>query len=210
MRARSAVTIAFCGFLVPLAAHAANLVKDSSFELPAVPAGNLTRYSNGDMIGPWVVVGASGTVDVISTTFTYDGFTFNAKLGKQWLDLTGASQTATGVAQTIATTVGAKYQLKFFVGSVYDTGGTVGTTSTVHVMNGGKQIFKAIAKGTPGLTTQTWRPFSVTFTATSAKTTLSFINGDPSNDTDCGLDGVSLSLVSGAPDSTLVESLRNR
>ena len=195
------------GFVTMGEARAANLIKDPGFETPVVPAGSLTRFTNGDKISAWTVVGASGTVDLITSTYTFDGFVFNAASGKQWLDLTGASQTATGVAQTFATTAGASYLLRFSVGSVYDTGGQVGTTSTVYVMKDGKKIFKAVAKGKPGTTSQAWHAFQVTFKATSSKTTLSFINGDPANDTDCGLDAVS---VSAAPANTLLDGLRSR
>ena len=188
-------------------ASAANLIKDGSFESPSVPEGSLTRFTNGDRIGPWIVVGASGTVDLISGSYTYDGFTFNAKAGGQWLDLTGASQTATGVAQTFSTISGSSYKLKFSVGSVYDTGGVVGTTSTIYVMNGNTQIYKAVAKGKPGSTSQKWQAFDVAFKAKSSKTTLSFINGDPPNDTDCGLDAVSISAV---PPNDLLSGLQTR
>jgi hypothetical protein len=194
--------------LAPFTAHA-NLLKDPSFEKPVVPAGNLSRFTNGQKIGAWTVTGASGNVDVISSTFTYDGFTYNAKAGKQWLDLTGASQTATGVAQTFATITGATYLLTFSVGSVYDTGGVVGTTSTVHVYNGSTLLQTVIGHGKKGTTTQHWTVFKITFTATSAKTTLSFINGDPSNDTDCGIDAVSVVPAANVMDSKMLSGFRN-
>ena len=194
------------GFAAAGEARAANLIKDGGFETPVVPDGSLTRFTNGDMIGPWTVVGATGTVDLISSSFTFENFTFPAKSGKQWLDLTGDTQTATGVAQTFATKSGSSYQLKFSVGSVYDPDGQAGTSSTVTVMNGSTQIYKAVAKGKKGSTSQTWHSFTVTFKATSSSTTLSFINGDPSTDTDCGLDAVSLSAAKKA--DTLLDGLR--
>jgi hypothetical protein len=198
-------------FLLPCFAamgeeRAANLIQDGGFETPVVPDGGLTRFSNGQMIGPWTVVGATGNVDLISTTFTFEGFTLPAKSGQQWLDLTGDSQTATGVAQSFTTKSGSSYTLKFSVGSVYDKNGQAGTSSTVYVMNGSTQIYKAVAKGKKGSTSQTWHNFSVTFVASSATTTLSFINGDPSTDTDCGLDAVS---VSAAKHDALLNGLHN-
>ena len=207
MRAMSQMIIALSAGSVPGTACAANLIRDAGFETPVVPQGNLERFSTGDKIGPWTVIGASGTVDLISTTYAYDGFTFNAASGRQWLDLTGSTQTATGVTQSFATTPGARYRLHFFVGSVYDTGGVVGTSSTVYVSQGSTQIYKAVAKGMPGSTHQTWRGFNVVFTASAARTSLSFINGDPANDTDCGLDAVSVTPVAAA-DAALVEGLR--
>ena len=208
MRISVALTAILCGFAAAGEARAASLIKDGGFETPVVPDGSLTRFNTGDMIGPWSVVGASGTVDLISKSFTFESFTFTAKSGKQWLDLTGDTQTATGVAQTFATKSGSSYQLKFSVGSVYDPNGQAGTSSTVYVMNGGTQIYKAVAKGKKGSTSQTWHSFTVTFKATASSTTLSFINGDPPTDTDCGLDAVSLSAVKKT--DTLMEGLRSR
>jgi hypothetical protein len=207
MRVIVAISVIFFGFAAVGEAHGADPIKDGGFESPSVPVGSLMRFTNGQAIGAWTVVGASGSVDLISTSYTYDGFTFNAKSGQQWLDLTGASQTATGVAQTFSTKSGSSYKLKFSVGSVYDTGGQVGTNSTVYVMNGSTLIYTAVANGKPGTTTQNWKTFSVTFKATSSKTTLSFINGDPPNDTDCGLDAVSVSPVKS---DALLNGLVNR
>ncbi len=110
------------------------------------------------------------------------------------------------MAQTFSTVSGANYELKFSVGSVYDPGGPVGTSSTVYVMNGSTPLYTAVAKGKPGTTVQTWKTFTVAFKATFAKTTLSFINGDPSTDTDCGLDAVSVAAVKHAD---LLGRLRN-
>ena len=209
MRIFVALTAVFFGLAAPAGeASAASLIDDGGFETPVVPDGSLTRFNTGDMIGPWTVVGATGTVDLISTSFMFEGFTFSAKSGKQWLDLTGNTQTATGVAQTFPTTSGSRYQLKFSVGSVYDPNGQAGTSSTVTVMNGSTQIYKAVAKGKKGSTAQTWHSFTVTFKASSASTMLSFINGDPSTDTDCGLDAVSVSAVKKA--DTLLQGLRSR
>ncbi len=69
------------GLAAMAGAQGANLIKDGGFESPAVPVGSLTRFDTGDKIGPWTVVGASGTVDLISKSYTYDGFTFLAKAG---------------------------------------------------------------------------------------------------------------------------------
>jgi hypothetical protein len=205
MRLRLATALCL---LAPLTAQA-NLIKDPGFEKPVVPAGNLSRFTNGQKIGAWTVTGDSGTVDVISSTFTYDGFTFNAKSGKQWLDLTGASQTATGVAQTFTTTPGDSYLLTFSVGSVYDTGGVVGTSSTVNVYNGSTLLQTVVGKGKKGTTTQHWTVFKIAFTATAAKTTLSFINGDPADDTDCGIDAVSVVPQTNPADAPMLTGLHN-
>ncbi len=86
----------------------------------------------------WTVVGAAGRVSVVSGTFQSQGFTFNVKAGAQWIDLTGdGSKTATGVAQSVATTPGTSYQLTFWVGNVNDPGGIFGVGSTVKVLVNG-------------------------------------------------------------------------
>src|SRR5438270_886795 len=109
---------------------APNLIKNGGFEQPLVGAGGYTLVSAGQSFGGWKVVGAAGNVAPISGTFVQNGIHFTAKAGKQWLDLTGLSNTATGVAQTVKTVKGASYRLSFAVGNVVDTGGIFGTTST--------------------------------------------------------------------------------
>jgi hypothetical protein len=137
------------------------------------------------------VTGANGNVAVVSGTFTQNGFDFPAEAGNQWLDLTGVSNTATGVTQSVTTVSGASYILTFWVGNVYDPGGIFGTTSTVDVSADGTQI-KAATNSEMG-TTQMWKKFKVHLTASSTSTSITFLNGDPSNDTNNGLDGISLS-----------------
>jgi hypothetical protein len=171
---------------------AANLCKDGSFEKPVVSPGGYLVFSTGQSFGGWLVVGASGNVAPVSATFTQDGFTFPARSGKQWLDLTGDSNTATGVSRAVPTTAGTSYSLSFAVGNIYDPGGIFGTTSTVHVLVNGTQILAATNTLGKGSTTQVWKRFATTFTATGSSTTISFINGDPSTDTSNGLDAVKL------------------
>ena len=79
-------------------------------------------------------MGAAGDVGVVSQTFAQNGFTFPSKSGAQWLDLTGTSQTATGVAQTVTTEPHTPYTISFAVGNVVNPGGIFGTTSTVDVL----------------------------------------------------------------------------
>jgi hypothetical protein len=178
--------------LLCAAAPSVNLIRNGSFESPVVPIGSYEGFSTGQTFSHWSVVGDSGNVAVVSGTFTQNGFTFPAKAGKQWLDLTGTSNSATGVAQTVATTPGAAYTLVFFIGNVYDPGGIFGVSSTVNVLVNGTQVFSGTNSRGKGKTTMVWQKFMTTITATSAQTTISFINGDPSNDTLNGLDAISL------------------
>jgi hypothetical protein len=172
-------------------AGAANLVKDGGFETPATPPGSYTLYDLGDKIGPWTVVGANGNVNTISTTFTQNGYTFGAKRGEASMDLTGTSNTATGVAQQVKTAAGVKYTLTFWVGNVYDPNGIFGVSSTVNVYSGSTLLISAKNTKGKGKTSQIWQKFSTTFVA-SGPTMLSFVNGDPSDDTLCGLDQITL------------------
>jgi hypothetical protein len=169
-----------------------NLVHNGSFESPVIPPGSARVFATGQTFSHWTVTGASGNVGSVSGTFTQNGFTFPAKAGHQWLDLTGVTQTATGVAQTVATTAGTHYSLSFAVGNLVDPGGIFGTASTVKVSVDGSPIFTAVNSKGAGSTKQVWKSFKVAFTASSASTIISFINGDPSNDTDNGLDAVKL------------------
>ena len=165
-----------------------SLFKDGGFEKPAVPSGSFQLFSTGQKFSKWAIVGANGNVGIVSGAFTQNGFDFPAKSGKQWVDLTGTTQTATGLSQTLATTPNAKYKLVFWIGNVYDPSGIFGVSSTVNVLVNGHQVFAAT--NSRKSTTQVWRQFSTTITATSSKTKIALINGDPANDTNNGLDDV--------------------
>jgi hypothetical protein len=181
------------GLAAPTTAWAAttNLIHNGGFEKPVVPAGGFQAFSTGQTFTQWTVMGASGNVAIVSGTFTQNGFKFPAKSGKQWLDLTGTSNTATGVSQAVATTPNATYTLRFSVGNVYDPTGIFGTKSAVNVFLNGTHVLKATnaLHATP---TQAWKSFTLHFKATSATTTIAFVNGDPPNDTNNGLDAISL------------------
>jgi hypothetical protein len=168
-----------------------NVIEDGGFETPAAPTGGLSRYDTGSKLGPWSVVGA-GTVDVLNAQFSFGGYTFAPKTGKQQVDLTGNTQNVTGVEQTVATTVGHTYTLSFYVGNVIDESAGLGVSSTVNVQVDGVQTFTATNSKSIKAAKPYWELFTFTFKATSTKTTLAFFNGDPSNDTYDGLDGVSL------------------
>lgn len=183
------------GLVLPTTAIAStNLVRNPGFEQPTVAAGSYAGYSTGQSFSHWTVVGASGNVDIVSSTFTQNGFSFPAMRGHQWLDLTGVSNTATGVEQVVPTASGSAYTLSFGVGNVYDPGGIFGVTSTVNVFVDGVQIASDTNSAGTGKTSMVWKSFRVSFTASSASTTIQLINGDPSNDTANGLDRVKLSL----------------
>ncbi len=174
----------------PAGAATANLIKNGSFEKPVVGPSSYALFTTGQTFKHWTVIGANGNVGVVSGTFTQNGFSFPAEKGKQWLDLTGVSNTTTGVQETVATTAGASYKLTFWIGNVYDPGGIFGTTSTVNVVIDGSSV--ASDTNSQQGTTQVWQKFTVHFKAASSTTQVGFLNGDPSNDTNNGLDAVSL------------------
>jgi Protein of unknown function (DUF642) len=176
-------------------AGAANLIKNASFENPVTPDGTYIAYSTGQKFDHWLVVGDPGNVATVNADFTYCGHTYTAKKGTAFVDLTGTSDTATGVQQTIATTPGATYALTFNIGNVYDTVYNCGTTSTVEVLIDGENVGSFTNKAGQGSTVIVWRKYSTEFVAQDAKTTIALINGDPGPDTANGLDAVSVTLV---------------
>jgi uncharacterized protein DUF642 len=131
----ASLVLAMSGF----SAQASNLIRNGSFETPVVPAANYQVFNTGGTFRNWRVVGAGGNVAIINQDFTYCGHTFPARAGIQFVDLTGTSNTATGLRQTINTVAGSTYSLSFFIGNVYDTSSNCGTTSTVNVVIGGYQ-----------------------------------------------------------------------
>ncbi len=169
---------------------ATNLLKDGGFEKPVVPSKSYDVFSTGQTFSKWTVIGVTGNVGIVSGTFTQNGFAFPAKSGKQFVDLTGLSQTATGLSQTVATIADAKYTLVFWIGNVYDPTGIFGVSSTVKVLVNGRHVFSAT--NSKKSTTQVWRKFSTTIKATSRRTKIALVNGDPANDTNNGLDDVEL------------------
>ncbi len=191
---RFAILIAVgASLLVAVSSAQANLLTNGSFETPAVPVGSFTTFPVGSALIPgWSVFGPAGTnVAIVSGSFSQNGVSFPAQDGLQWLDLTGnGANSAEGVSQNVATTVGNLYQLSLYVGNTTG-GGVFGTTSTVNVSLNGVPTFVDV-NDTVSATTLNWELFTHPFIATGASTTLGFQNGDPSNDNSNGLDNVVL------------------
>ncbi|MGH9358259.1 MAG: DUF642 domain-containing protein [Terriglobia bacterium] len=194
VRSRTAWTIALAligSCLLALPARA-DLITNGSFESPLAPVGGFSNFNSGSTgITGWTVVGPQ--VSIVSGSYTSFGLTFPAEDGNQWLDLTGdVSNNVEGVEQTVATTPGATYNLSYFVGNQVNPGGPYGTTSTVKVFVDGTLIQTSTNSLGAGGKTQVWEPFSTSFAAASASTTLEFQNADPSTDNTNGLDNVVL------------------
>jgi hypothetical protein len=174
-------------------ASASSLIKDGSFEKPVVPVGGGQQFPTGSSIKQWRVVGDPGSSDIVSGAYAQEGFSFPAAKGRQWLDLAGfPNNGATGVQQTVATVPGAAYVLTFSVGNIYFPGGDLGTTSTANVLINGSLALAATNTDGMGANRLVWKAFTLRFTATSASTTVAFINGDPTSDNTNGLDRVKL------------------
>jgi hypothetical protein len=173
------------------ASRSVSLVTNGGFEKPIVPDGQYQLFNTGQSFPGWQVVGAPGNVSPISGKYRQAGINFTAQSGNQWLDMTGLSNSATGVEQTVRTQPGGQYTLTFSVGNVVTRNGGFGTTSAVEVLVNGNSVGTFRNDGeSPGM--QHWRQASVPVTATSATTTIAFINRDARNDNSCGLDSVSM------------------
>jgi archaellum component FlaF (FlaF/FlaG flagellin family) len=169
-----------------------SLITNGSFEEPAVAVGGFSVFAKGQTFGGWTVIGADGNVAPLSGSFADAGFAFPAEDGQQSVDMTGTSQSATGLSQTVATTPGHTYCLSFWVGNVYDPDNTksYGTTSTINVLVDGQLV--TVATDEDEDTTLSWEPYTSTVVATSASTTIAFVNGDPTSDSSNFLDNVTL------------------
>jgi hypothetical protein len=169
-----------------------SLLVNCSFELPPAKSGGLQVFATGAQLPGWTVVGESGNVNTINTTFTQNGFAFPALEGSQSMDLTGFSNTKTGVSQTVATVAGTSYALAFWVGNISDPGGIFGVSSTIDVLVDGASVLSATTSDGGGTTTLAWKRFSLSFTASSSSTTIAFMNADKPNDTSNFVDDVLL------------------
>ena len=120
---------------------------------------------------------------------------FTAYDGSQSLDLTGSGWRGyNGVAQTVATTPGATFELTFHVGNQSSNFGFYGLPSAVEVLiDGASAGVFANADDSPA--DVNWKAFSLTFAAASASTTVAFMNATGSADNMAGLDGVALTEV---------------
>jgi len=190
-----AVSIAvWVNALFPITTLAAqvNLLRNPSFESPLVPSGASATFPLGSNVDGWTVVGAPGNVAVVSGASTVNGFHLQADTGAQWLNLAGTSSTATGVEQTVPTMPGTLYDFSIAIGSVFNPGGSLGTSSSVNVfVNGvfqsGGQIFGS-SLGVPNAIG--WGGIGFRMAATTDAVTLRIVNGDSPSDTLSGIDTV--------------------
>ncbi len=195
------------GLASEASAASTNLVLDGNFSSPNVGPGGLGYFSTGQSFSHWRVVGATGNVAVTSKTFVQNGYTFESDGTNQFLDLTGDSNTPTGVSQTLPTSVGTRYVLYFSVGNVYNPTGIFGVSSSVAVVVNGKRIFTATNSKGKGTTRVIWVSFRTSFVATATHTTLEFLNLDPVTDTSNLIDNVSIPLSSSLVASSIATTI---
>ena len=171
-----------------------NLIANGSFEHPVVKGvpggGDYQLFQLGQTVSGWSVVGAAGSVGIIARNFYVGANKFPAQAGGQFLDLTGDSNTTTGVSENVKTVPNHRYVLSFYVAAC-PYGGCL-STDAVKVLLNGKQVMIARTRTTKGQTTLSWKRFSKAFISASATTTVEFLNGDPPTELLNGLDNISL------------------
>lgn len=171
---------------------AQNLVVNGDFEAPSVPVASPQLYRDGADVEGWTVIGERGNVALLNGGFSQLGLTFTPQQGKQSLDLTGLTNTATGITQSVPTVSGARYDLSFHVGNVQAPDKAPwGKVSSVLVLVNGSPFDAATHDGGP-TGELGWRKFTYPFTATGASTRIAFINRDSPNDHVNQLDNVSV------------------
>ncbi len=201
------VSVTTLGLANAASASPTNLVLNGNFSSPDVGPGGLGYFSTGQSFAHWRVVGAVGNVAVTGKTFTQNGYTFESDGTNQCLDLTGDSNSPTGVAQTLPTSVGVRYVVRFAVGNVYYPTGIFGVSSSVAVLINGKRIFTATNSQGKGTTRVIWENFRTSFVATTTNSTLEFLNLDPPSDTANLIDLVSIPLATSLVASSIATTI---
>ncbi len=153
-----------------------NLVRNCSFEQPALAPGTFTMFGPGSAgIPGWTVgdaAGFAGGVDL--TTGTYEG-AYPVSLGAQSLDL---NHNAPGsLSQALATTAGQLYRLTFMLSGFPVTPDCFSTLVKSLLVTAGSATssvtFTPDQAASP-LGVQTFTPQTLSFTASSGSTTLTF------------------------------------
>ncbi|HEX3651379.1 MAG TPA: DUF642 domain-containing protein [Rhizomicrobium sp.] len=187
---------AICGLAT--AASATNLIVNGGFGSPKVPRDeHLQIFHVGDKLPGWVVTGARRGdlgISLLGTKYSEENgaLHFSPAGGRQSADLSGPSNVgAVGVKQTVPTTAGAAYRLSFYLGNQDDSYFNYPLPSSVEVFIGtaSQGIFTNDDNTSNDLN---WKAFSLTFTASSSKTTIKFVNRTEQGDNECGLDRVTL------------------
>jgi len=177
--------LATTGLLVAgVAPASAAPFSNGSFETPVIGPTVVefgTTTPAGPNIGPWTVVPAGETVDIVRAP------TFPVSDGNQSIDIVGTTGPGAGVQQTFDTVSGTGYLL------TYDVAGLCSGNLNTKI-NGTQVDTVSVAAGQPFATR------TVTFTATGPSTTLLFDSSvSGSNVCGAGLDNVRLAPVVAVP-----------
>lgn len=176
----------------------ANLLTNGGFEIAspgqALPTGNGTALGSGSTaIAGWTV---TGTHDLawLPNGNVYGGVT---PYGTYFVDLTGYTDQKPfdGIQQTIATVAGTDYTETFAIGVIQGTPHYGGPVSVIATAGGTSQTFTANPAGSGNQ----WTTETLTFTATSASTTIALAGG--TGDQDISIDNVSVDGASPTPPS---------
>ena len=191
--------VAMAALAVAGEAGAANLIVNGSFETPPVTSVlAYTDFAPGSLaLTGWTV--ANATVSQVRSDYALNpGYIFTAKDGSVSLDLAGFSDNQPAVvSQTIATTIGTSYALRFWLGNI--SGGAFGTQTSIGVefSSGGSNF--SCTNTQPALQIN-WQQCGSLFVATQASTTIGFRNLDPNTDFSALIDNVSVEQVGQVPE----------
>jgi hypothetical protein len=193
------IMLAMLGMGLSIPAQAANLITNGGFESPG-GAGSAVLGAGFNLDG-WTVTGDSGnSVFYLKNDYVEPGITFPSHGGDFSVDLTGAGNTSPldGVFQNVATTIGSRYKLTFWIGNQASFGGASSTFYST-ASTAGLWINDVLAgdftNADETSATVNWQQFTYGFTATSASTKIAFLNNTPVIDNYLGLDDVSLTAV---------------
>jgi streptogramin lyase len=175
-----------------------NLLVNGSFELGSFVNGEgannlMVLYPGATNILGWTVTGTAGYD--LGWLGPNDNLGLSAADGNYFLDLTGYHDSVPydGVSQTVATTIGQRYNISYEIGysgsyDSYPPAVSVAVTGQPTMTN------TFVVAGA-----NEWETFGFSFTATAASTVLTFTGATPQNVHYIGLDHVVMSASTGSP-----------
>lgn len=170
----------------------AQALTNGGFELPGeVPSGGYILLSSGDTrLAGWTVGGTGAYIGLINGLLPDGGVDFPAKDGTYHVTFNGGDNPAgMFISQTFDTVVGEAYAVTFYVGRCGSGWGTVRLLATVRSEGGETLKTRVATPPSHGYGTQQ----RVTFIATTARTTLEFMDTSPDTAAvDLALDAVTI------------------
>jgi len=204
------LALLLCAVSVGVPVCSANLITNGDFETNAV--ADFARLDTNDItsLPGWKVIGSACTATsgkctlVLNTIYTEPNaigtIFFQSQSGNQSIDITGGGNTTDGgVEQTLATNIGTAYALTFYLGNMDNNASLYGAASSVRVKVTG-QADQFFSNNVSDANHLNWALQTYTFTATSALTTIDFINNTSATDNEAGIDNVQLNVASNTPE----------